>query len=197
MEFAGHLRFPVAMVLQFAMVKSVWDGLEVQHGLGGLGHRHSFEYELIRETLMQVLPIYRGDGTMIEAILEVIQFLTVLSCLTFTASMNGDTDELHTWVEVEDIVPRHIYTPVDPQIDFEIEARNKFLPQLDHYQHVVEKSIKNLDGLLAEILTSASYICAQLRLMKYLLQDLDLLLKEFRAEKVNEQSSPSMNDMSV
>eukprot|EP00435_Cladocopium_sp_Y103_P039107 s1407_g10.t1 len=185
------------MVLQFEEVKMVRDGLEVQHGLGGLGHRHSFEYELVRETLMEVLPVYRGEGTKIDAMLEVIQFFTVLGCLTFSASMKGDLDELHTWVEAEDIVPRHYYTPVDPQIDFEIEARNKFIPKLDHYQHVVEGAIKNLDGLLAEITTSATYICAQLRLMKYLLRDLDLLLKEFRAEKGNEQSSPSMHEISA
>ena len=179
------------MELKYDDVKTVWDGLSNLLGLAELGHRHNFEYEVVRETLMQVLPLYRGQVTKSESMLEVIQFFTVLSCMTFAAQMNSQIDYLHTWIEAGDIVPKHLYSPVDTQLDFEIEARNRLYDQVDHYQNMVEKAIKNLQLALDDISCEMNYIRSRLRLMIYLLQDLSLLLAEFKAEKGNEQSSLS------
>ena len=177
------------MVMKCEDVKVVWLGLCVLHGLGALNTFHEFDYEVIRETLMQFLPLYRGEPHNMTPMVETIQFLTVLACMSFKATMDGEEQitELSCWMRWEDIIPTAYYAP-NPNCNFEDDLRSMCWAKLAYCKDIVLKSTTNLDTLLADVHPNADYIRANLRAVRYIFQRLELSITWLIKEK--EESEP-------
>lgn len=174
----------------------IWDGLVALNGLAELHSRHTWAYEVVRETLMEFLPLFRGEFVLFTAMLEMIQLLTVLSNMTFKASMDGELEvsELSCWVCWKDIVPQRRYSD-DSRCDFHIEIQSMCLNKLQHSLSMVVKAEKTVDGLKNEVCHPPEYTHSNLRLVGYVLRDLKLALEELNAE--SKQSSASTCDQAT
>ena len=95
----------------YAHLLIFWKGLLSFYGMGELSQRSSMQHENLRELLMKVAIIWADNPLHLETIMEAIQILTVLMCMTFKAQMDGESDvdtqafEISTWVPLGQTCP--------------------------------------------------------------------------------------------
>ena len=88
--------------LKFGEVLLMWQGLHSLLGMASLNEKASGGHECLREFLLRFrcLPLLADNPGYIADVNQMIQLLTILANMTFTAVMSGETGitELTTWM---------------------------------------------------------------------------------------------------
>lgn len=94
--------------LKFGEVLLMWQGLHSLLGMASLNEKASGGHECLREFLLRFrcLPLLADNPGYIADVNQMIQLLTILANMTFTAVMSGETGitELTTWMSEEEAV---------------------------------------------------------------------------------------------
>lgn len=169
----------LSWTLTYDEMMKLWHGLCCLHDLGGMAERASFQHESIRETLMQFYPLFAGGQDAGPAILVAVQVLTILSCMTFKAQMDGadpdDSCKLSVWVEAADIIP----PPGDRTPEkFRQEMREWSTAKIEHIWSMISCSKKELATLLTEVPEACTQVIDILKKAHSALDSISIVVQE-------------------
>lgn len=147
---------PIQMAaIGYAEMFMAWQGLLVLYGLPGLARMSSFQFEVIRETLIQFHPLFVEDPwNYAPSLLAAVQLLTIWECMTFKAQMDGEDQitEFDVWCEADDIMPV-------PKNSFKQEMETWSKRKVEHVWSMVNAAKCAVSSLLNESVHSTATNC--------------------------------------
>eukprot|EP00435_Cladocopium_sp_Y103_P050939 s246_g15.t1 len=164
----------------YGHVLILWKGLVNFYGMGELSQRCSMQHENIRELLMKLAVIWADNPIHLDVIMETVQILTILMCMTFKAQMDGESDvdtktfEISTWVPFGQTCP---VPKLQPPAPLRVKL-GVFVKSPD----MKERLIKELNMALDDMKTFMGHaesippLLSRFQLVSSLLDDVDAIL---------------------